>query len=508
MKKNLHFIILIFLITGTSVISNAQKATYVGSQKCSPCHAVNFTNWTNSGHPYKFTVIHDAQAPVYPNFVQNYEETWLDSLGDGTHTWNDIAGVIGGFGWKVRFVGTDGYIIGTAGSSFSDAGMGHNQFNFYDGENLGWVSYSATNDHKIYNYSCFKCHTTGGDTTGTWLSGVNDLGTFSEGGIGCESCHGPGSNHVAAPSKTNIDKVYEQVHLDNALGGLSINGVVQHPDTTGNDVNFMCGTCHNRGYDNKIDAHGGFVKHHEQWDEFTHTDHYNKGFNCITCHDQHKRTIWNGDGIMASCTSCHSTQVATNNHPGNATCIDCHMPYSDKSGATRGQSGFKGDIRSHLYKITVDTNSMFTEDGKWVKDDAEREASLSPAYSCLGCHNNDPNDDIKDMTLAEAVSAAKDNHKTTSVRNWQSIKLGLYPNPTTGYTNISFHLINAGNVSIKAYNSVGQLVYEVNRNYPSGTHVYKWNAQSNTGANVTPGYYFIRVSSDNLSSTQKLILLK
>ncbi|MCK5464208.1 MAG: hypothetical protein KAI95_14370, partial [Bacteroidales bacterium] len=44
----------------------------------------------------------------------------------------------GGYGWKARFVGTDGHLIGTAGSSFGDAGIGHNQINFYGGEDLGW----------------------------------------------------------------------------------------------------------------------------------------------------------------------------------------------------------------------------------------------------------------------------------------------------------------------------------------------------------------------------------
>jgi len=83
------------------------------------------------------------------------------------------------------------------------------------------------------------------------------------------------------------------------------------------------------------------------------------------------------------------------------------MPYADKSGTTRGQSGYKGDIRSHLFRITPNTESMFTEDGKWVKDDDTREASLSPAYSCLGCHNDDPNDDIPDMTLEAAAAAAR-----------------------------------------------------------------------------------------------------
>jgi len=381
---------------------------FVGSESCKTCHGDHYTDWVASGHPYKFTVIEDGKEPVYPAEAKNFQSQWMSNLGDGSHSWSDIAGVIGGYGWKARFVGKDGHIVGTKESAYSKGG-GHNQFNFYGGEDLGWANYHPE-DEKIYNYGCFKCHTTGGVQEGSWLADVEGLGNFSEGGIGCESCHGPGSIHIAGPTAENIDRVYEFAHADNSIGGLDINGSVQTPDANGNDVNFLCGTCHNRDYKSPINASGGFIKHHEQWDEFVTTAHYSGGQTCLTCHDPHKRTIWDGDGITKNCNSCHGK--STTNHSASATCIDCHMPFAAKSGAKVGQSGLKGDVRSHLVRITVDTASMFTADGKWVRDDAERAASLSPAYSCLGCHNDDPNDAIPDKTLEEAVAGAKDMHKS------------------------------------------------------------------------------------------------
>ena len=293
---------------------NAQ--TYSGSQSCMACHQTFFADWEASGHPYKFTVIENDQAPTYPSEAVNFQASWLDSLGDGSHAWDDIAGVIGGYGWKARFVGTDGHLIGTLNSSFPDAGGGHNQINFFGGENLGWANYHATSE-TIYNYSCFKCHTTGGDTTGTWLDGVPDLGNFTEGGIGCESCHGPGSAHIAAGGgqvgNRMIDRVYEQAHLDNSIGGLSIDGVVQLPDPDGDDVNFMCGTCHNRSYTSPINSSGGFIRHHEQWDEFVATKHFDAWIQLFTCHDPHKRVIWDGEGITKNCDRlpCRSSGSAS-----------------------------------------------------------------------------------------------------------------------------------------------------------------------------------------------------
>ena len=383
-------------------------AKFVGSDACMSCHSDKYDDWVASGHPYKFNVIEDGVQPTYPNEAINFQDTWMSNLGDGSHDWSNIAGVIGGYGWKARFVGTDGHIIGTANSEFS-TGMGQNQMNFYGGENHGWADYHP-GDEKIYNYSCFKCHTTGGTTEGTWLEGVDDLGTFSEGGIGCESCHGPGSLHADDPSKENIDRVYEFAHTDNSLGGLEVNGTVQSPDPNGDDVVFLCGTCHNRGYANPIDAKGGFIRHHEQWDEFVVTKHGEAGLTCTACHDPHKRTIWDGDGVTATCTSCHTDKQANTKHNASATCIDCHMPFAAKSGAKIGESGYRGDVRSHLMTIIPNTESMFTEDGSWVRDDETRQAALSPAYSCLGCHNDDPNDNIPDKTLEDAAAGAVGMH--------------------------------------------------------------------------------------------------
>ncbi|MBC8215215.1 MAG: T9SS type A sorting domain-containing protein [Candidatus Marinimicrobia bacterium] len=489
--------------------------TYVGSPTCSVCHTEKYNDWNDSGHPYKFSVIENNQAPIYPDFVTNFQSTWLTNLGDGSLDWSNIAGVIGGFGWKARFVGTDGIIVGTASSTLPGAGGGHNQFNFFGGEEHGWVDYSASTTNKLYNYSCFKCHTTGGDTTGTWLPGVEGLGTFTEGGVGCEGCHGPGSNHVQTGGDIqHIDRVYEYAHLDNSIGGLDINGVVQTPSATSDDVTFLCGTCHNRSYTSPINSSSGFIKHHEQWDEFVSSNHSEQGFNCTTCHDPHKRVIWDGDAITTTCETCHSTQVGMTNHNTNATCVDCHMPFAAKSGTTRGESGYMGDVRSHLLAITVDAESMFTEDGSAVRDDETRSASLSPAYSCLGCHNDDPTDAILDKTLAEAVVSAANMHGAVSTVQDNTIpaKFNLaqnYPNPFNPTTTIDFSLQKESDVRVVVYDLIGkQIATLVKNTLGAGNYQLRWNGTTDNGTPVPAGVYFTEMTTPEFNKTIKMVYLK
>ena len=152
---------------------------YVGSEGCGYCHTERYGELRRSGHPYKLNRVVDGQPPVYP-----FSE--VPSPPNGL-SWDDISYVIGGFGWKARFIGLDGYII-TEG--------GNNQFNLATGE---WVDYH-TDEKKPYD--CGRCHTTGYQADGhqDGLEGIN--GQWAEPGIGCEACHGPGSLHARSP--TNI----------------------------------------------------------------------------------------------------------------------------------------------------------------------------------------------------------------------------------------------------------------------------------------------------------------
>ena len=234
MKKLLP--IFIFIIFGGSLMFSQ---TYIGSDQCQLCHDnvdsnTGYNIWEEyitSGHPYKLNEV-SGSPPVYPPNTS----PGVPDPPPGT-AWGDYSYVIGGYGWKARFVLPTGRIF-TATQEVQ-----------YNLETQGWVAYHFGEDKK-YNYGCFQCHTTGPSETGSWNGVPGDsLGTFSEPGVRCEGCHGPGSTHASTASAADIDKVYEFAHMDNDLNGLTYpDGTTKTPDPAGDDVNFLCGTCHNRSY--------------------------------------------------------------------------------------------------------------------------------------------------------------------------------------------------------------------------------------------------------------------
>ena len=55
--------------------------------------------------------------------------------------------------------------------------------------------------HKEYNLSCVGCHVTGYNQPGG--STVAHVGPLAD--VGCENCHGPGSQHVESPTAAAVD---------------------------------------------------------------------------------------------------------------------------------------------------------------------------------------------------------------------------------------------------------------------------------------------------------------
>jgi predicted CXXCH cytochrome family protein len=339
--------------SGSTELVSAQEAPfgaeYVGTETCGECHTEALEVFLKSGHAWKLNPVVDGQPPEYPF-------TELAELPEG-YTWDDISYVIGGYNWKARFMNLEGYIITDAPGESGNVDY-LNQYNYANpivGTEPDWTTYHSGEENK--QYTCGPCHTTGYDPTGeNDLPGI--VGTWAEPGIRCERCHGPGSLHVANPRGVRmvVDRDAE-----------------------------LCGECHIRGAVEAVNASGGFIRHHEQYEELFQSKH--AIINCVQCHDPHTGVIQLRQAEVQTartlCENCHFQKAKYQNSEVHTAlgvaCIDCHMPRITKSAVGNAEK-FTGDIRTHLMAIDPDQVGQFTEDGSVAL------SQVSLDFACRHCH--------------------------------------------------------------------------------------------------------------------------
>ncbi len=387
----------------------AQYEDYEGPEYCKDCHEENYNDWRTSGHPYKLMKGELAQNRPIP-------------LPEGID-WDDVSYVIGGYKWKSRYIDNEGYIITSVGEDGDIPGQ--NQYNYLTGL---WSDYHAGEENKPYD--CGRCHTTAWieNPDPTDLSGNQDMlpgmhGTFFAGGIQCEQCHGPG---------------FSSMEIDDSAE--------------------FCGTCHIRGDANTIPASGGFIRHHEQYNEHLAGPH--APLDCVSCHNPHKRAEFS---IVTECEDCHSdieaSYAQTSMYDYGVECEDCHMPYATKSAQALGPH--QGDVRTHIFYINHEADgNMFTEDGGFVALDGDGKGAVTMDFACQRCHET--------ATLDELGKFAKDFHDTDKTL----ADVGLNPGLTGTWWNsarsgegfvLEFAYDPAGNLFLFAtfytYDDMGNQVY-------------------------------------------------
>ncbi|MEW5702573.1 MAG: multiheme c-type cytochrome [Candidatus Zixiibacteriota bacterium] len=358
---------------------------YIGAAKCQSCHEEEYAKWASSGHRYKLNKVTNGQQPVYPH-------------GQGLQlpagkTWSDVTYVIGGYGWKARYLDKDGYIMTGDAVQYNlpraDLGL----------PNGAMAAYEKELPRKAY--TCGECHVTGWQTLAEngglhqdSLAGIE--GTWFETGITCERCHGMGSQHEADPKKSNIN-------------------ITRTSD--------LCGECHFRDTNHGILASGSspnqFIQHHEQYDEMISAGH--RALLCTYCHDQHtgvyaaKYQPSKPAGIKVECATCHAAEASKNSHVVDVDCEDCHLARAGKSG--RSVNIYKGDIRTHIFKITTDPypkDSMFyvsQTDGK-----VYARGFMTLDFACYGCHKDASGvgGSASQKTLAELSTRARGIHTASA----------------------------------------------------------------------------------------------
>ncbi len=87
--------------------------------------------------------------------------------------------------------------------------------------------------------------------------------------------------------------------------------------------------------------------------------------------------------------------------------------------------------------------------------------------------------------------------------------LGNYPNPFNPSTTFSYTLGEPGRVSLKVYNTLGQLVKTiVDQEQVQGHHEAVWDGRNEAGGIVSSGIYIYRMTAGSYVETKRMLLLK
>ena len=84
-----------------------------------------------------------------------------------------------------------------------------------------------------------------------------------------------------------------------------------------------------------------------------------------------------------------------------------------------------------------------------------------------------------------------------------------YPNPFNPTTTIDFTLKSNSHVSLEIYNLLGQKVKTLlDKPMTAGKHSVNWNALGDNEVQLSSGIFYYRLTSENISETKKMILMK
>ena len=365
----------LFVLLGvfTSVLTVAAEATYLGNGACAGCHQQANTDWTDSHHDL-------AMQEATPETV----------LGDFNNATFDYFGVTTTFSQKgdAFFIETDNaageletypveYVFGVeplqqyllplgngrlqalavAWDARPESEGGQRWYHLYPdehiaaGDPLHW-----TGGFFNWNTSCAECHST--DVEKRYNAANNRFDThYEQIDVGCEACHGPGSDHVALADAGSLSPAQTGFAMSLKARGTwqwaeGANIAQRSAPLSSNHQIDSCARCHARRgtlgqyHPGKplLDTHRlAIIEEPLYWPDgqirdevyvygsFIQSKMHQAGVACTNCHNPHNnQLVVEGNGV---CAQCHLTSTYDNptHHRHNlasagSACVECHMP--------------------------------------------------------------------------------------------------------------------------------------------------------------------------------------
>ena len=334
------------------------SAHYVGSAACQKCHAAIYERWKKT--PMANVVRDPREHPdaIIPDLQTNTIAKF---------TIDQVAFVYGSR-WKQRYftkIGDDYFPLPVQWDINTKQWL---KYHVADKGQDWWTDYyPSDNMQRPTGPTCDGCHSVNYDIHAKQVTEWN---------VGCERCHGPGSEHTAHPTRNNI---LNPAEMD---------------DGASNDT---CIQCHSQGrpragliegqaYDWPVGYHVGLDlpdywmleditlgqtdflhfadgtahKNRMQGNDFVQSVMYRHGVTCATCHDVHGTDNYAqlrkpADKLCLGChgpgspNGPHTTTLEEHTHHKDGTsgsqCVACHMPKIETEGVP---STF---VRAHTFKF-------------------------------------------------------------------------------------------------------------------------------------------------------------
>ena len=359
------------------------RAEFVGTESCISCHTEQVRAWQGSHHD--LAMQHADSDSVLGDFS---DATF--TYGKVTTTFLRRAG-----GYFVRTDGADGKLaefqvrytfgvsplqqylvefpdgrvqaLGVAWDTRPAADGGQRWFHLYPDaqvdheDELHW-----TGPQQNWNFQCAGCHST--NLEKNYDPVANRFATtWTDINVGCEACHGPGSDHLTWAAQDPTGRAADPDSDSEKGWAFSLTGALDtawpiDPDSgspkpksghaAGGEIG-VCADCHSRraSLAGSPESDPQFLDHYMPallteglyhadgqiqeevfvWGSFTQSRMYEAGVTCGNCHDPHSQRLHvPGDAVCAQChLPAKFATPAHHHHPldsPGASCIDCHMP--------------------------------------------------------------------------------------------------------------------------------------------------------------------------------------
>jgi len=349
--------------TGTAPAPAAAAPTgslsFVGSQACASCHREEYARWQGSQHALAMqvadekTVLGDFSGATFRSFGVTTRFFRRDGKfmvrtegADGRAADFQVLHTFGVYPlqqYLVELPGGHVQALSVAWDTRPREQGGQRWFHLYPNERidprdeLHW-----TQRQQNWNYMCADCHST--NLQKNYDAATNTYATrWSEISVGCEACHGPGSDHLAianraAQNHTAMERSGLTVSLDERHGAAwtidrqSGNATRSKPRSTEKEIE-VCAQCHAR--------RGQFSGGYHAGKPFT--DYYSPSLltrGLYHADGQQHDEVYNWGSFLSSrmyskgvtCGDCHEPHGAQLRAAGNALCAQCHLASVDHAG--------------------------------------------------------------------------------------------------------------------------------------------------------------------------------